>query len=143
VPQPLRHRVPPLDKAVYVNSVRSKAYVYGDLPAETAGSNPPAAMDVCRYCFVLSGRSLRDELFTRSEVLPTVCVCVCVCDLQTSRQRRPWPALGRRAKGKKKIQFVPKVNTDMCHRNSVGFFVPRCLKRNVFVVILVVRLKCI
>jgi len=27
--------------------------------------------------------------------------CVVVCDLETSRMRRPWPALGRSAIGKK------------------------------------------
>jgi len=27
--------------------------------------------------------------------------CVVVCDLETSRMRRPWPALGRSATGKK------------------------------------------
>jgi len=28
-------------------------------------------------------------------------LCVVVCDLETSRMRRPWPALGRSATGKK------------------------------------------
>jgi len=29
--------------------------------------------------------------------------CVVVCDLETSRMRRPWPALGRSATGKEKV----------------------------------------
>ena len=29
-----------------------------------------------------------------------VCVCVCVCDQETSKMRRPWPALGRSANKK-------------------------------------------
>jgi len=58
-------------------------------------------MFVCCECCVLSRRSLCDELITRPEEW-----CVVVCDLDTSRMRTPWPALGRRAKGKKK-EFIP------------------------------------
>jgi hypothetical protein len=40
--------------------------------------------------------------FTRSEESYRLC-CVVVCDLETSRMRRPWPALCRSATGKKKL----------------------------------------
>ena len=53
-------------------------------------------MDVCCECCVLSGRGLCDELITRPEESYRLW-CVVVCDLETSRMRRPWPALGRSA----------------------------------------------
>jgi len=46
----------------------------------------------------LSGRGLCDELITRREESYRLW-CVVVCDLETSRMRRPWPALGRSATG--------------------------------------------
>jgi len=52
-------------------------------------------MFVCCECCVLSGRGLCDELITRPEE-PYRLWCV-MCDLETSRMRRPWPALGRSA----------------------------------------------
>ena len=42
---------------------------------------------------MLSGRGLCDELITRPEGSYRLW-CVVVCDLETSRMRRPWPALG-------------------------------------------------
>ena len=61
---------------------------------------PPGAWKfVCCECCVLSGRSLCDELITRSDEPYRMC-CVVVCDEETSRMRRPWPALGRSATGK-------------------------------------------
>jgi len=45
---------------------------------------------------VLSGRGLCDELITRPEESYRQW-CVAVCDLETTRMRRPWPALGRSA----------------------------------------------
>jgi len=48
---------------------------------------------------VLSGRGLCDELITRPEESYRLW-CVVVCDLETSRMRRPWPALGRSAIGR-------------------------------------------
>jgi len=42
---------------------------------------------------VLSGGGLCDELITRPEQSYRMW-CVVVCDLETSRMRRPWPALG-------------------------------------------------
>jgi hypothetical protein len=53
-------------------------------------------MFVCCECCVLSGRGLCDELITRPEEYYRLW-CVCVCYLETSRMRRPWPALGRSA----------------------------------------------
>jgi hypothetical protein len=50
----------------------------------------------------LSGRGLCDKLITRPEESYRLW-CVVVCDLETSRMRRPWPALGRSATGKKKV----------------------------------------
>jgi len=58
-------------------------------------------MFVCCECCVLSGRDLCDELITRPEESYRLW-CVVVCDLETTRMRRPWPALGRSATGKKK-----------------------------------------
>ena len=62
---------------------------------------PPGAwMFVCGECCVLSGRGLCDEPITRPEESYQLW-CVVVCDLETSRMRRPWPALGRSATEKK------------------------------------------
>jgi len=58
-------------------------------------------MFVCCECCVLSGRGLCDGLITRPEGSYRMW-CVVVCDLETSRMRRPWPALGRSATGNKK-----------------------------------------
>jgi len=54
-------------------------------------------MFVCSKCCVLSGRGLCDELITRPEESYRLC-CVGY-DLETSRMRRPLPALGRSATG--------------------------------------------
>ena len=51
-------------------------------------------------CCILSGRSLCDALITRPEESYRLW-CVVVCDLETSRMRRPWPALGRSDTGNK------------------------------------------
>jgi len=50
-------------------------------------------MFVCCECCVLSGRSLCDELITSPEESYRLW-CVVLCDLETSRMRRQWPALG-------------------------------------------------
>jgi len=68
-------------------------------------------MDVCCECCVLSGRGLCDQLIIRPEESYRLW-CVVVCDLETSRMRRPWPALGRSATEKNyyyyfKYFFVP------------------------------------
>jgi hypothetical protein len=57
-------------------------------------------MFVCCECCMLLGRGLCDELITRPEESYRLW-CVVVCGLETSRMRRPWPALGRSATEKK------------------------------------------
>ena len=52
----------------------------------------------CCECCMLSGKGLCDELITRPEESYRLW-CVFVCDLETSRMRRPWTALGRSATG--------------------------------------------
>ena len=67
---------------------------------------PPGAwMFLGCECCVLSGRGLCDELIIRPEKSYRLW-CVVVCDQETSRMRRPWPALGRSATGKKKDETV-------------------------------------
>ena len=64
---------------------------------------PPGAwMFVYCECCVLSGRRLCDALITRPEESYRLC-CVVVCDLETSRMRSPWAALGRSATGGNKM----------------------------------------
>ena len=58
-------------------------------------------MYVCCECCVLSGRGLCDELITHPEESYRLW-CVIACDLETSRMRRPWPALGHSATAKKR-----------------------------------------
>jgi hypothetical protein len=53
-------------------------------------------MFVCFECCVLSGRDLCDELITRPEESYRLGIVV-VCDLEPSRMKRQWPALGRSA----------------------------------------------
>jgi hypothetical protein len=69
---------------------------------------------VCCECCVLSGRGLCDELITRPEESYRLW-CVVVCDVETSRMRRPWPALGRSATKKKALEkwtYAPAVVND-------------------------------
>ena len=66
---------------------------------------PPGAwMSVSCECCVLSGSGLWDELITRTEESYRLW-CVVLCDLETSRMRRPWPALGCSATEKKKCKY--------------------------------------
>jgi len=60
---------------------------------------------MCCECCELSDRCLSDELITRPEQ-PSRLWCVVVCDLETSIMRRPWPALGHRATGKKPLLLI-------------------------------------
>ena len=70
---------------------------------------PPGAwMSACFECFVLSGRGLCDALITRPEESYRMC-CVVVCDLETSRMRRPWPALGRSATKRKSTSLYVRL----------------------------------
>ena len=69
---------------------------------------PPGAwMFVCCECRVLSGRGLCDELITRPEESYRLW-CVVACDLEISRIRVIWPALGRSATNKKQRRNVAK-----------------------------------
>jgi len=63
-----------------------------------------AWMFVCCECCVLSGRGFCDQLITHPEE-PYRLLCVVECDLDTTRMRRPWPALGRSATAKKVTMF--------------------------------------
>ena len=73
---------------------------------------PPGAwMFVCCECCVLSGRGLCDELITRPDESYRLW-CVVVCDLETSRMRRPWPALGRSATEEKSL--IHKIILSFC-----------------------------
>ena len=66
---------------------------------------PPGAwMFVCCECCVLSGTGLCDELITPPEESYRLW-CV-VCDLETSRMRRPRPALGRSTTKKKNYNMI-------------------------------------
>ena len=87
---------------------------------------PPGAwIFVCCECRVLSGRGLCEELITRPEESYRLW-CVVVCDLETSGMRRPWPALGRSATGKKKsllksnMFFFPFSSVKCCILSQIG-----------------------
>jgi hypothetical protein len=71
-----------------------KAGLSGRSHAEIVGSNPAGGMDVC--C-VLSGREVSATTWSLCPEESYRLWCVVVCDLETSRMRRPWPALGRSA----------------------------------------------
>jgi hypothetical protein len=64
---------------------------------------PRAWIFVCCDCCVLWGRGLCDEMIIRPEESYGL-LCV-MCDVQTSRMRRPWPALGRSATKTKSLQY--------------------------------------
>jgi hypothetical protein len=51
---------------------------------------------------MLSGRGLCDELITHPEESYQLW-CVIMCDLETPRMKKPWPASGGSATGRKKI----------------------------------------
>jgi hypothetical protein len=55
-----------------------------------------ACLSVCCECCLLPCRGICEGLITRPEVSHRMW-CVAVCCLETSRMRRPWPALGRSA----------------------------------------------
>ena len=87
-------------------AVRSKAWVCGRSSAEIVGSNPGGHGCLCPVGFLCwSDRGLRDKLITRPEESYRLW-CVVVCDLDTSRMRGPWPALGRRATENKKKYYI-------------------------------------
>jgi len=76
---------------------------------------------------VLSGRGLCDELITRPEESYRL-RCVVVRDLETSRMRRPWPALGRSVNEKTKtlhlVGYILEQNLrKLLHTKSANKFV--------------------
>ena len=84
----------------------SKTWVCGLWPAEIVGSYPAGVwILVCCECCVLLGRGLCDELITRPEDSYRL-RCVPVCDVETTRMRRPWAALGLSASEGKKYDDV-------------------------------------
>ena len=87
---------------------------------------PWAWMFVCCECCVLSGRGLCDELITRPEESYRLW-CVVVCDLETSRMRRPWPALGRSDTEKKNGHYFIHFNWDFCCLHTL------CKKMRIFI----------
>ena len=83
---------------------------------------PPVAwVSVCIECCVLSGRGLCDELITRPEKFYRLW-CVVACDLETSRMRRPWPALGRSATGgKRRRRRRAKTSSTLVHKLEIAY----------------------
>ena len=86
---------------------------------------PPGAwIFVCCECCVLSGRGLCDELVTRPEESYRMW-CVVVCDLESSRTRRPWPALVRSTAVKKKrivrATFPYFIYSSFEHANNIWY----------------------
>jgi len=73
---------------------------------------PEAWMFYCCECCVLSDRSLCDALITCPEE-PYRMWCVVLCDLETSRMRSPWPALGRSAT-KGTVKFSSTIHITLC-----------------------------
>ena len=90
----------------YINSARVRSrWPRGIRPRSAAARLlrlwvrlPPGCLEVCCECYVLSGRRLCDELIVRPEESYRV-RCVVLCDLEISRMKRPWSALGRSLMG--------------------------------------------
>jgi hypothetical protein len=91
---------------------RSKARVFG--LAGIAVSNPAEGnICVCCECCMLLGRGLCDVLITRPGESYRLW-CILMYDKETSRMRRPWPALGCGARNEKTpwIRVLPEKLTD-------------------------------
>ena len=84
---------------------------------------PESWMFDCCECCDLSGRSPCEEPIIRPEEFYRLW-CVIECDLEASKMRWPWPALGRSVTGKKK--------TDSYHftLSTVEFLLNLTLKSN-------------
>jgi hypothetical protein len=105
-------------------------HLCGRSPAAIVGSNPTGGMDVCLSC-VLSGRGLCDELITRTEESYRLWSVV---DQETSWTRRPYPALGYRARENNNNNNNNNNNTHLtAYRLYINY---RCyqitLHRNIF-----------
>jgi len=88
-------------------------------------------MFVCFECCVLLGRGLCDALITRPEESYRL-LCVVVCDLETSRMRRSWPALGRSTTGLKNLHLPPnlkRLRQNWSRHSEVAAFV-NCISEN-------------
>ena len=119
----------------------SRRAVCGRSPAEIVGSNPTGGMDVCCCkCCVLLGRGLCDELITHPEESYRLW-CVVLCELETSRMRRPWHALGRRATGKKKDGWYQKSGLLYERCGNVTFVIVNLVKSLSFKKCWITRLK--
>ena len=66
-------------------------------------------MSICCECCLWSGRGLCFELITRPDESYRLC-CVIESDLETSKTRWPWPALGRSTTERKKITKFLRVS---------------------------------
>jgi len=75
-------------------------------------------MFVCCECCVLSGRGLCNKLITCPEESYRLWYVI-VCDPETSRMRRPCPALGHSATGGREVGFIirRKIDLTMNHKN--------------------------
>ena len=102
--------ISPLSRSQWPRGLRRRS-VAAHLLRSWVRIPPGAWMSVCCECCVLSGRGLCDKLITRPEKSYRLW-CVIVCDLETSRMRRPCPALGRRAPPPKKKNI--SLDTDTC-----------------------------
>jgi hypothetical protein len=96
---------------------------------------PMAWMFVCYECCVLSGKGLCDELITRPEESYRLW-CIVMCDLDTSRMKRPWPALGRSATGKNNLTILgPICMSTLAHilfwLSVHSYHAPSLLRRNI------------
>lgn len=85
-------------------------------PAETVSSNPVAGIDVCWECRVLSGRRVSLSSWLLVQRNPIDCD-VSECNLETSRIKRPWPPLDRRAIGVKSVTFYKGKATTLKNEN--------------------------
>jgi hypothetical protein len=72
----------------------------------------------CEYC-VLSSKAVCDAPIPRPEQSYRLS-CVIVCDLETSVIRRPWPALGCRARGGEKNNIRTTLICDGIEARNAG-----------------------
>jgi hypothetical protein len=85
-------------------------------------------MFVSYECCVLSGRGLCDELIISPEESYRLW-CIVVCDLETSRMRRPWPALGHSTTANK---INSEINMSLCLINYFDFTSYMAYIRNLY-----------
>jgi hypothetical protein len=100
---------------MYLTAGSSSRAVCSRLLAAVVGSNPAGGMDsfLFEYC-VLSGKGLCDGPIARPEQSYRLW-CVVVCDIEASRMKRPWPALGGSATKKMYLTSVQPLSA-VCFR---------------------------